>query len=105
MKIARLQIENFRHLGGQGQPLVLDFTDALGRVRDFTLLVGPNTCGKTTILDSIAAAMGPSLQMPTLRPHFQRTPRMVVRRGSVARTCYLLASVHPGGDRGDPRAV
>ena len=91
MKIARLQIENFRHLGGQGQPLVLDFTDALGRVRDFTLLVGPNTCGKTTILDSIAAAMGPSLQMPTLRPHFQRTPRTVVRRGALhARvTCWL----------------
>ena len=91
MKIARLQVENFRHLGGQGQPLVLDFTDALGRVRDFTLLVGPNTCGKTTILDSIAAAMGPSLQMPTLRPHFQRTPRTVVRRGALhARvTCWL----------------
>lgn len=91
MKLAKLQLENFRHLGGQGQPLVLDFTDALGRVRDFTLLVGPNSCGKTTILDSIAAAMGPTLQMPALRPHFRRTPRTVVRRGALhARvTCWL----------------
>ena len=91
MKIARVQIEDFRHLGGQGQSLVLDFTDSLGRVRDFTLLVGPNFCGKTTILDSIAAAMGPTLRMPTLRPHFHRIPRTVVRRGALrARvTCWL----------------
>jgi recombinational DNA repair ATPase RecF len=91
MKIAKLQIENFRQLGGQGQPFVLDFTDPLGRVRDFILLVGPNACGKTTILDAIAAALGPTLQMPTLRPHFRRSPRTVVRRGALhARiTCWL----------------
>jgi predicted ATPase len=91
MKIAKIQIENFRHLGGEGQPLVLDFTDSLGRVRDLTLLVGPNTCGKTTILDAIAASMGPTLQMPTLRAHFRRTPRTIVRRGALhARiTCSL----------------
>jgi len=70
MKLAKVQIENFRHLGGAGQPFVLDFTDALGRVRDFTLLVGPNASGKTTILDAIAAALGPGLGMPTLRPGF-----------------------------------
>ena len=91
MKIAKIEIENFRHLGGKGHPLVLDFTDPLGRVRDFTLLVGPNSCGKTTILDAIAAAMEPTLQMPARRLHFQRTPRTVVRRGALhARvTCWL----------------
>jgi predicted ATPase len=91
MKIARVQIENFRHLGTTGRPFEIDFTDPLGRVRDLTLLVGPNTCGKTTILDAVAAALGPTLQMPTLRPHFQRSPRAVVRRGALhARvTCWL----------------
>lgn len=91
MKIAKLQIENFRHLGDKGQPFVVNFTDALGKVRDFSLLVGPNTCGKTTILDAIAAAIGPSLQMPTTRRHFERTPRAVVSRGALhARlTCWL----------------
>ncbi|MEQ8785524.1 MAG: AAA family ATPase [Pirellulaceae bacterium] len=91
MKLARVQIENFRHLGGEGQPLVLDFTDAMGRVREFSLLVGPNTCGKTTILDAIAAAIGPTLQMPTLRRHFVRAPWAVVRRGALHAkvTCWL----------------
>jgi energy-coupling factor transporter ATP-binding protein EcfA2 len=94
MKLARVQIENFRHLGGRGQPFVLDCTDTLGRVRDFTLLVGPNATGKTTILDAIAAALGPGLGMPTLRPGFSLSPRTVVHRGALnARvTCWLRFS-------------
>src|SRR5262249_6747349 len=91
---AKVQIENFRHFGGRGQPFVLDFTDALGRVRDFTLLVGPNASGKTTILDAIAAALGPGLGMPTLRPGFQLSPRTVVHRGALHAkvTCWLRIS-------------
>jgi energy-coupling factor transporter ATP-binding protein EcfA2 len=94
MKIARVQIENFRHLGGRGEPFTLDFTDALGRVREFTLLVGPNASGKTTILDAIAAALGPGVRMPTLRAGFQLCPRAVVHRGAAhARvTCWLRFS-------------
>jgi energy-coupling factor transporter ATP-binding protein EcfA2 len=94
MKLARVQIEDFRHLGGRGQPFVLDFTDALGRVRDFTLLVGPNASGKTTILDAIAAALAPGLGMPTLRPGFTLSPRTVVRRGALHAkvTCWLRFS-------------
>lgn len=94
MKLAKLQIENFRHLGGHGKPFVLDFTDALGRVRDFTLLVGPNGCGKTTILDAIAAALGPGLGLPTLRPGFTLSPLRVVRRGELNAkvTCWLRFS-------------
>ena len=94
MKLARVQIENFRHLGGRDQPFVLDFTDALGRVRDFTLLVGPNASGKTTILDAIAAAMAPGLGLPTLRAGFTLSPRRVVRRGALNAkvTCWLRFS-------------
>lgn len=94
MKLAKVQIENFRHLGGHGKPFVLDFTDALGSVHDFILLVGPNTSGKTTILDAIAAAMGPGLGMPTLRPGFTLSPRRIVRRGELNAkvTCWLRFS-------------
>jgi energy-coupling factor transporter ATP-binding protein EcfA2 len=91
VKLAKVSIENFRQLGNKGKPFILDFTDDLGRVRDFTLLVGPNASGKTTILDAIAAAIGPTLEMPTLRPGFNRTPTTVVPRGALhARvTCWL----------------
>lgn len=83
MKLAKIRIENFRHLGGGGRPFELDFTDPLGRVRDFTLLVGPNTSGKTTILDAIAAALGPTLELPTLRPDFQLSPHTLVTQGAL----------------------
>src|SRR5206468_5012703 len=91
VKLAKLCIENFRQLGRVSKPFELDFTDALGRVREFTLLVGPNGCGKTTILDAIAAAIGPTLEMPTLRPGFVRSPRTVVPRGALHAkvTCWL----------------
>jgi hypothetical protein len=94
MQLASVQIEDFRHLGSRDKPLELDFTDPLGRVRDFTLLVGPNTSGKTAILDAIAAALGPSLGMPTLRPGFTLSPRTVVRRGALHAkvTCWLRFS-------------
>jgi energy-coupling factor transporter ATP-binding protein EcfA2 len=91
VKLAKLRIENFRQLGSVSKPFELDFTDALGRVREFTLLVGPNGCGKTTILDAIAAAIGPTLEVPTLRPGFRRSPRTVVPRGALHAkvTCWL----------------
>src|SRR5438445_942475 len=91
MKLAKVQIENFRHVGTHEKPFELDFTDALGRVRDFSLLAGPNTSGKTTILDAIAAALGPSLGMPALRPDFKLSPPTVVRRGALHAkvTCWL----------------
>jgi len=91
MKLAKLRIENFRQLGSIAKPFEVDFTDALGRVREFTLLVGPNGCGKTTILDAIAAAIGPTLEMPTLRPGFKLSPRTVVTRGALHAkvTCWL----------------
>jgi predicted ATPase len=94
MKLAKVQIENFRHLGSREKPLALDFTDALGRVRDFTLLVGPNASGKTTILDAIAVALGRSVGMASLRADFKVSPRTVVRRGALHAkvTCWLRFS-------------
>src|SRR5438105_15510467 len=94
MKPANLQIENFRHLGGRDQPFVLDFTDAVGQVRDFTLLVGPNASGKTTILDAIAAAMAPGLGLPAVRAGFTLSPRRVVCRGALNAkvTCWFRFS-------------
>ena len=70
MKIARAVIENFRHI----EKLELDFTDSLDRVRDLMLLVGPNACGKTTVLDALAAALGPSIELPWARPDSTSAP-------------------------------
>ncbi len=94
MKLAKIALENFRHLGTSGEPFEVDFTDPLGRVRDLTLLVGPNASGKTTILDAIAAALAPGLVMPTLRSGFNLSPRTVVRRGALHAkvTCWLRFS-------------
>jgi predicted ATPase len=91
MKLAKIAIENFRHLGTTSQPLEMSFTDALDRVRDFTLLVGPNTSGKTTILDAIAAALAPMFGTQTLRRGFTLSTRTVVRRGALCAkvTCWL----------------
>jgi energy-coupling factor transporter ATP-binding protein EcfA2 len=82
VKLAKVSIENFRHLGTTSRPFEVSFTDVLGRVHDVALLVGPNGSGKTTLLDAIAAALGPSLGMPSLRTGFSLSPRRVVRRGA-----------------------
>ena len=75
MKIVKLAIHDFRHI----KKLELDFTDSLGRVRDMTVIVGPNTSGKTTILNAIAASVLPLTE--TSRFPFSLTPR-VVRSGA-----------------------
>ena len=79
MKIAKLTIEDFRHL----EKLDLDFTDSLGRVRDMTVIVGPNTSGKTTILDAINAGVSLATEIGAFRPGFVLSPRTVVRRGAI----------------------
>ncbi len=75
MKIAKVVIENFRHI----EKLELDFTDSLGRVRDLILLVGPNACGKTSVLDAIALALGPFTGITATRPDLTLSPRSIVR--------------------------
>jgi predicted ATPase len=78
MKVASAVIENFRHI----ERLELDFTDSVGRVRDVSVIVGPNTSGKTTVLDALALALGLPTELPYSRPDFVLTPR-VVRRGAL----------------------
>lgn len=80
MKIAKLTIENFRHI----EKLDLDFTDSLGRVRDITAIVGPNTSGKTTVLDAISAGVGVATEIIQLRPDFEISPKTVVKRAALA---------------------
>lgn len=90
MKIARAVIENFRHI----KKLELDFTDSLGRVRDTTLLIGPNTSGKTTILDALAVSVGLSTELSYGRPGFELSPRSIVTKGSLYTkvTCWVRFS-------------
>ncbi len=78
MQIAQLTIENFR---GIDEPLPLDFTDGLGRVRELTLLVGPNGSGKTSILDAIWFGLQAEIGYPNLRRNFRTEPRYVVTTG------------------------
>lgn len=90
MKIARAVIENFRHI----KRLELDFTDSLGRVRDTCLLIGPNTSGKTTILDALAVSVGLSTELSYGRPGFELSPRNIVTKGSLYTkvTCWVRFS-------------
>lgn len=68
MKIRHLTVRNFRGLTEQS----VDFTDADGKVRPLTVIVGPNRSGKTTLLDAIhiAQAVSSSPTTPTFRPGF-----------------------------------
>lgn len=86
MKIARAIIENFRHI----KYLELDLTDSVGRVRDASVIVGPNTSGKTTVLDALAVGLGHVTGFSHNRPGFVLTPR-IVRRGALrTRVTYHL---------------
>lgn len=78
MKILRATIENFRQI----EHTDLDFTDSLGRPRSRLLLVGPNGCGKTTVLDALAAALGPTSELPATRHDLTLAPALV-RRGAL----------------------
>lgn len=78
MKISHVTIENFRHI----ERLSLDFTDSVGRVRDVSMLVGPNTSGKTTILDALSLGVGIVTEL--FRPQFTLKPRNIVRRGALS---------------------
>lgn len=77
MKLASVLLENFR----QFERREFVFTDSLDRVRERSLLVGPNGSGKTTILDAIALALGPTTELTTTRPDIRLSPASIVRRG------------------------
>lgn len=68
MKIRRLTVRNFRGLDEKS----LDFTDASGRVRPLTVIVGPNRSGKTTFLDALHLVYASLVHArePAFRPEF-----------------------------------
>jgi energy-coupling factor transporter ATP-binding protein EcfA2 len=78
MKLRRVRIESFRQILYWEH----EFTDSLHRVRDVTLLVGPNASGKTSILDAIAAAMNPLTRINALRPGLEMSLKRIVRHGA-----------------------
>ena len=60
MKLKKVSIRNFKRI----DRFDIDFTDSLGRIRDITVIAGPNGCGKTTILDAIAYPLCRMMQVP-----------------------------------------
>jgi len=78
MKLEKIQIDNFRGI----KHLELDFQDELERVQDVVPIVGPNTSGKTSILDAISLCLGPVTGIWTVRPDLVMSPASLVRRGS-----------------------
>ncbi len=79
MKLESVRIRDFRCIGD----LTIDFTDDLGRVRDVTVLAGPNASGKTSALDAIAAALCPATQVCWPRSEMRLAPSRVVRKGAI----------------------
>ncbi len=79
MKLEKIQIENFRGI----KHLELDFQDELERVQDVVPVVGPNTSGKTSILDAITLCLGSTTEIWTMRPDLVISPASLVRRGSI----------------------
>lgn len=78
MKLETIEIENFRGI----QHLKLDFQDELERVQEVVPIVGPNTSGKTTILDAITCCLAPGTELWTMRPDLVYSPASLVRHGA-----------------------
>jgi len=66
MKLEHIRIRDFRSI----ERMELSFKDDLGLVRDCLPIVGPNTSGKTTILDAIALSLMPATELYRLRTVF-----------------------------------
>lgn len=79
MKLEKILIEDFRGI----DRLELDFTDELDRVLSQVPIVGPNTSGKTTILDAISLCLGPTTELHPMRSDLVIHPSSLVRRGAV----------------------
>ncbi len=89
MKLQSLSIRNFRGI----ESLDLDFTDELGLIRDRVPIVGPNTSGKTSVLDAIALCLTINDTPAQIRDGLLMTAPALVRSGAVraevqAKVCF-----------------
>lgn len=78
MLLEKVTIRDFRGI----EHREVDFTDGLGRVRGVAPIVGPNTSGKTSILDAISLCLMPVTEMFDL-PAINLSPAALVRRGAI----------------------
>ena len=58
MKIRSVELNNFRSFSDKK----LSFTDKVGKVRQFTVLIGDNSAGKTTVLEAITKCFVPTMR-------------------------------------------
>lgn len=79
MKLETVEIRDFRSI----QHLCLSMKDELGLIRDRIPIVGPNTSGKTTILDAIHVCLGPVTELYQFREGLRLKPSSLVRHGAV----------------------
>lgn len=87
MKLHTLEIKNFRAI----QEISLDFTDLLGHPRPINLIVGPNSSGKTSILDAIHVVVKvfENPPNPSLREGLEYNVQQLVRgRGNIAQITF-----------------
>ncbi|NKC16516.1 MAG: AAA family ATPase [Gammaproteobacteria bacterium] len=78
MLLEKVVIRDFRGI----EYREIDFTDELKRVRMVAPIAGPNTSGKTSILDAISLCLMPVTEMFYL-PAITLTPAAIVRRGAI----------------------
>lgn len=78
MLLEKVTIRDFRGI----EYREIDFTDELGRVRRIAPIAGPNTSGKTSILDAISLCLMPVTEMFDL-PTIPLSPAAIVRRGAI----------------------
>src|SRR5260370_2100354 len=76
--------------------LELSFKDELDLIRDCLPIVGPNTSGKTTILDAVALSLMPATELYQFRDGLRLSAPALVRSGAVRAT--VSATVWFGDD-------
>ena len=79
MKLKKVSIRNFKRI----DRFDINFTDNLGRIRDITVIAGPNGCGKTTILDAIAYPLCRMMQVPFPKSEMGLKGNDVIRGGEI----------------------